>query len=209
MWVVPALRWVGDRALLRAFDGSTAVANASARALARAVSSFEEVEDAVPGAASLLVILRSGVEPSQGLTDLCEAFEAGSGAGIPSTVHDVEVRYDGEDLGAVASFCGLPPADIVRLHSEAAFTVAFVGFSPGFAYLLGLPEALRMPRLETPRTRVPAGSVAIAGEWSAVYPTSTPGGWSIIGRTDAVLFDARREPPATLAPGDRVRFVPR
>jgi KipI family sensor histidine kinase inhibitor len=95
---------------------------------------------------------------------------------------------------------------VVELHTEAEYTVAFTGFAPGFGYLTGLPEPLRQSRLDSARTRVPAGSVAVAGEFAGVYPRASPGGWRLLGRTDAVLFDPRAERPALLAPGDRVRF---
>jgi allophanate hydrolase subunit 1 len=102
----------------------------------------------------------------------------------------------------------LRPADVVELHAAAVHTVLFLGFAPGFAYLGGLPEGLVTPRRATPRERVPAGSVAIAGEHSGVYPRSMPGGWNLIGRTDRELFDPGREPPSLLEPGALVRFVP-
>ena len=93
-------------------------------------------------------------------------------------------------------------------HSDATYRAAFCGFAPGFAYLTGLDPALQLPRRATPRTRVPAGSVAIAAGYSAVYPTTSPGGWHLVGHTDAVLFDADRDPPALIAPGTTVHFVP-
>lgn len=206
-----AWRWVGDGALLRAFTGPMPEANAAARALARRVVAYEEVADAVPGAASLLVCLRRGAEPSAALrADLESLTDAAEHDGErPGTLHEIDVVYDGEDLGEVARLAGIAPEEVVRLHASASYTVAFVGFSPGFGYLLGLPEALHTPRLSSPRTRVPAGSVAIGGEWTAVYPSATPGGWRLIGRSGATLFDAPRDPPALLRPGDRVRFVPR
>jgi KipI family sensor histidine kinase inhibitor len=126
--------------------------------------------------------------------------------------HVIEVRYggeDGPDLLAVAAETGLSPERVVELHSGAEYRVAFVGFCPGFPYLVGLPRELELPRLASPRARVPAGSVAIAGAFSAIYPSATPGGWRLLGRTDATLFDFAATPPAALAPGDRVRFVPR
>ncbi|WP_199444503.1 5-oxoprolinase subunit PxpB [Umezawaea beigongshangensis] len=118
----------------------------------------------------------------------------------------VPVRYDGPDLDLVARTAGLGTDEVVALHSRAEYAVAFCGFAPGFGYLTGLPEVLHQARLESPRTSVPTGSLAIAGEYSAVYPRSTPGGWRLIGSTDLVLFDPRRDRPALLAPGDRVRF---
>jgi KipI family sensor histidine kinase inhibitor len=97
----------------------------------------------------------------------------------------------------------------VRRHTAAVYTVAFVGFSPGFPYLLGLDPSLRVPRLDSPRTSVPAGSVGIGGDQTGVYPTATPGGWRLIGRTSTALFDPRLDPPALLRAGDTVRFVAR
>ncbi len=119
----------------------------------------------------------------------------------------VPVDYDGPDLDAVAASVRLVPDAVVALHTGARFTVAFCGFAPGFAYLRGLPPRLHLPRRDTPRTRVPAGSVAIADEYSAIYPTASPGGWHLIGSTDLELFDSRRSPPALLSPGTGVRFV--
>ncbi|KUL38445.1 allophanate hydrolase [Streptomyces sp. NRRL F-4489] len=121
---------------------------------------------------------------------------------------EIPVRYDGPDLADVAALWGVTPEDVVRLHSGTAFRVAFCGFAPGFGYLTGLPVRLHVPRRATPRTRVPVGSVGLAGPYTGVYPRSSPGGWQLIGRTDAVLWDPRREPAALLAPGTPVRFVP-
>jgi KipI family sensor histidine kinase inhibitor len=121
---------------------------------------------------------------------------------------ELAVRYDGADLDAVARRCGLPVAEVVRRHSAADYTVQFCGFAPGFAYLSGLDPVLRLPRLASPRPSVPAGSVAIAGEFTGVYPRSSPGGWLLLGHTDAVLFDLDREPPALLRPGTPVRLRP-
>ncbi|MEO5901705.1 MAG: allophanate hydrolase subunit 1, partial [Ilumatobacteraceae bacterium] len=118
----------------------------------------------------------------------------------------IRVRYDGEDLASVAAASGLTVAAVVDLHATARYTVAFCGFAPGFAYLVGLPAALVLPRRRTPRTVVPAGSVAIAGEFSAVYPTPSPGGWHLLGHTSQTMFDPRDEPPALLTPGAGVRF---
>jgi inhibitor of KinA len=122
----------------------------------------------------------------------------------------IPVRYggdDGPDLEAVAQLRGLLPADVVRLHSERTYLVFMLGFAPGFAYLGPLAPELVTQRRATPRPRVPAGSVAIAGNQTAVYPLPTPGGWHLLGRTDAVLWDVERRPPALLRPGQAVRFV--
>ncbi len=124
---------------------------------------------------------------------------------------EIAVRYggaDGPDLDAVAGLHDLRPNDVVDLHSAAIYTVLFLGFAPGFAYLGGLPERLVTPRRATPRPRVPAGSVGIAGAQTGVYPLAMPGGWHLIGRTGDRLWDETRPSPTLLRPGDRVRFVP-
>jgi KipI family sensor histidine kinase inhibitor len=124
---------------------------------------------------------------------------------------EISVRYggaDGPDLDEVAALHGLRPSDVVELHAGATYRVLFLGFAPGFAYLGGLPAALATPRKATPRVRVPAGSVGIAGEQTGVYPLAMPGGWQLIGRSEVRLWDAARPSPALLRPGDRVRFVP-
>jgi KipI family sensor histidine kinase inhibitor len=118
----------------------------------------------------------------------------------------IPVRYDGPDRDLVADTAGISVAELTELHSGARYSVAFTGFAPGFGYLVGLPEPLVQARLDRPRTRVPAGSVGIAGEFTGIYPRSSPGGWRLIGHTDIALFDAQREPPALLVPGDLVRF---
>lgn len=123
---------------------------------------------------------------------------------------EVPVHYGGEagpDLAEVAAHHGLAPRELVRLHSEAAYRVFFLGFLPGFAYLEGLPPALHTPRRATPRTAVPAGSVGIGGAQTGIYPSASPGGWQLIGRTSLPLFDAGAEAPTLLQPGDRLRFV--
>ena len=119
----------------------------------------------------------------------------------------VAVRYDGADLTAVADEIGCSVEAVIAQHQDPTYLVAFCGFAPGFAYLVGLPSALHLPRLATPRTRVPAGSVAIAGEYSAVYPRESPGGWRLLGRTEATLWATDLDPPAVLTPGRAVRFV--
>jgi len=123
--------------------------------------------------------------------------------------HSVEifVRYDGDDLDFVAEQCGITTREVISLHTSVDFTVEFCGFAPGFAYLIGLPSALILPRRTTPRPRVTAGSVAIAAHYSAVYPRESPGGWHVLGTTTHDMWDIDRRPPAVLQPGMRVRFV--
>ena len=118
----------------------------------------------------------------------------------------ITVRYDGPDLADVASLTGLTEDEVVAAHTATAWTVGFGGFAPGFAYLVAGEPRLRVPRRDTPRPSVPAGSVGLAGDFSGIYPRSSPGGWQLIGRTDAELFDVTRDPPALLQPGMRVRF---
>jgi len=125
----------------------------------------------------------------------------------PGPEVELPVVYDGPDLETVAAHWACDPDEVPARHAATAFVSAFCGFSPGFAYLSGLTGSV--PRLATPRTRVPAGSVALAGPWCGVYPVASPGGWQVVGTTDATLWDARRVEPALLAPGTRVRFVAR
>jgi KipI family sensor histidine kinase inhibitor len=120
---------------------------------------------------------------------------------------EIPVVYDGGDLEDVARATGLEPDEVVVRHTASLFRVEFCGFAPGFAYLVGLDETLRLPRRSTPRPRVPAGSVAIASEYSAVYPGASPGGWHLLGSTSTRVWDVDRDPPALLAPGAAVRFV--
>ena len=123
-------------------------------------------------------------------------------------VVELPVVYDGEDLTDVAERWGTDPDGVVERHTSLEFVSAFCGFAPGFAYLSGLPSELAVPRLDSPRTRVPAGAVGIAGTWCAAYPTASPGGWRLLGRTEVALWDPGREQPALLPPGTRVRFRP-
>ncbi len=128
----------------------------------------------------------------------------------PNTLrsHTIEVVYDGEDLADVAAITGLPVEQVIQRHSRALYTVAFLGFSRSFPYLRGLDPTLHVPRRSTPRTEVPAGSVGIGAGFTGIYPMSSPGGWQLLGRTAAVMFDADQDPPSLLSPGDTVMFVP-
>lgn len=128
-------------------------------------------------------------------------------AGPAGRLVEIPVVYDGPDLDEVARLTGLSPEEVIARHTGAEHVAAFIGFQPGFAYLTGGDTLLHIPRRDVPRTRVPGGTVAIAGPYSGVYPRESPGGWRLLGSTTALMFDPAREPPALLAPGDRVRFV--
>jgi KipI family sensor histidine kinase inhibitor len=166
----------------------------------------------IPGLASLLVEL----EPASADADAVRAelerrLAEPAPSDAPARLRTIPVLYGGAvgpDLADVASLIGLPEADVAARHAAAHLRVLFDGFAPGFAYLGELPAELQVPRLDTPRTRTPAGSVAVAGSTTGIYPAELPGGWRVIGRTPIVLFDPRRDPPAYLLPGDRVRFEP-
>lgn len=165
--------------------------------------------DLVPAARSVLIRVRPG-------TDLRALEQAVLGlpepAGATSTARtdalEIPVVYDGEDLPEVAEQLGRTVAEVVALHADHPWTVAFVGFAPGFGYLAGPPEWPNIARRVVPRTRVPAGAVALAGPYSGVYPRESPGGWQLIGRTELRTWDPDRSPPALLVPGTTVRFVP-
>jgi len=168
--------------------------------------------DAVPGARTLLVDFEPQRLSRARLAErLRRSFPGTEGAGEPRRLLELPVFYDtdprfGPDLADLASGAGLSPPEFARRHASAEYNVAFLGFAPGFPYLTGLPAELHAPRLSTPRTRVPSGSVGIGGQYTGIYPGETPGGWKLIGRAPVRLFDALRDPPALLLPGDRVRF---
>ncbi|MGC4764904.1 5-oxoprolinase subunit B family protein [Micromonospora sp. DT46] len=132
---------------------------------------------------------------------------AGEAPEAAAELVEVPVTYDGEDLALVAEHWGVDVPAVVDRLRRTPFRVAFCGFAPGFAYLTGLPAELAVPRLPTPRSRVPAGSVALAGPYAGIYPAASPGGWLLVGRTTMGLFDVHADPPARLTPGTRVRLV--
>jgi KipI family sensor histidine kinase inhibitor len=160
----------------------------------------------VPAARTVLVSVQPGGDGLARLREVLATAELDRPAELGRREVRIPVRYDGPDLALAADTAGLSVPELVELHSGAEYTVAFTGFAPGFGYLVGLPAALVQARLDHPRTSVPAGSVAIAGEFTGIYPRSSPGGWRLLGRTELELFDPNREPPALLVPGDRVRF---
>ena len=195
----------GERALLLEFDGIDEVL-AWTDAVRRA--DLPGVLDVVPAAHTVLIELAAPADVGavrRRLTSLRVDPTDGSpgDGGVDVTL---DVVYDGPDLDEVARLTGLSADDVVTAHTAAPMRVGFGGFAPGFAYLVGGDPRLHVPRRAEPRTRVPAGSVGLAGEFSGVYPRETPGGWQLIGRCDAVLWDVDRTPPALLVPGSWVRF---
>jgi KipI family sensor histidine kinase inhibitor len=212
---------VGDEGLLLEvpdLDTVLALEPALRAALATASGPWREVTDVVPAARTLLLLTRTGADLAAlrtAVLGVCTSVrgECGSAAGPGSenalTSHEVEiaVHYDGPDLDDVARHTGLTAAEVVAAHTGTPWRVAFGGFAPGFAYLVGGDARLRVPRRDRPRSSVPAGAVGLAGEFSGVYPRASPGGWQLIGTTRATLWDADRDPPALLRPGTTVRFV--
>lgn len=201
------LRRCGAAAVLVELDSLTEVAAARA-----ALSDLPGVVDLVPAARTVLVSFAPGAGGLNQVRELLDRADLSKAPVSASRAVVLPSVYDGPDLELVAETAGLSVEDTVALHSGAEYTVAFCGFSPGFAYLTGLPEPLRQARLDSPRTRVPVGAIGVAGEFTGVYPRSSPGGWRLLGRLsdDAdALFDPTRTPASLLAPGDRVRFEAR
>jgi KipI family sensor histidine kinase inhibitor len=193
---------MGERAMLVA-----EIADPAGWAIALRALAVDGVVDVVPAAQTVLVTCTDRAALRAVGEVVADIVPVATGADVGDVV-TIPVRYDGADLADVAAAAGLTVADVIELHSTAEYVAAFCGFSPGFAYLRGLPRALQLPRRSTPRTSVPAGSVAIASEYAAVYPRASPGGWHLLGTTDAVLFDPTSDPPALIQPGTGVRFAP-
>ncbi|MEU3618744.1 allophanate hydrolase subunit 1 [Streptomyces sp. NPDC006872] len=196
---------VGDDALLVEVASGAEAEALHAELLRRRAAGLLGAREIVPAARTVLL---------DGLTDpdrLAAELAASVVPPAPPRVQDVveiPMRYDGPDLAEVAAHWGVAEQEVARIHAGAEFRVAFCGFAPGFGYLTGLPGRYDVPRRATPRTAVPAGSVALAGPYTGVYPRSSPGGWQLIGTAEAVLWDHARVPAALLSPGTRVRFVP-
>jgi KipI family sensor histidine kinase inhibitor len=195
------LRRAGERGVLLELAG-----NAEARRVADALRGLDGVIDVVPAHRTVLVIAKRAPDSPALVAAARAALDAEPGAETGRPI-EIPVEYDGADLSAVARLAGLSDDEVVARHTAAEYVVGFIGFAPGFAYLLGGDERLHVPRLAEPRPRVPEGSVAVAGPYSAVYPRASPGGWRLLGRTPVTLFDPALDEPARLAPGDRVRFV--
>lgn len=221
----PAIHLVNDRALLISFSHHADLLNVQ-RLLLRLAQELREhslrteaapdapLRDIVPGPGNLMLELAP--EATMLLTELTERLETcwrrleDEPPGTPRTV-EIPVRYggdDGPDLAQVAQHTGLTPLSVIERHAGGAYEVLCLGFQPGFPYLHGLDPTLSTPRRETPRSRIPAGSVAIGADRTGIYPSASPGGWQIIGRTDRTLFDTGdAEHPTLLLPGDQVRFT--
>jgi KipI family sensor histidine kinase inhibitor len=204
---------LGDSAVTIAFGTERSAQllqriQATARSLEAA--QLPHVEDIVPAYLALTVfydpIHTTYGEMSAKLLEACAAETLSIGEALNSRHHVIPVRYDGMDLEAVAAATGLSTGEVIARHTGRKYSVDLLGFVPGFAYLSELERSLQLPRRAEPRPRVTAGSVAIAAAQTAVYPLDTPGGWHIIGRTDTVMFDPSREPPALLRAGDTVQF---
>jgi KipI family sensor histidine kinase inhibitor len=195
----------GPSAVLVEVDGPEEVFSLAAEIGRRRQEGWREtLVDVVPGATTVLL---DGVT---GPDDLAAEMATWKLRPVdPGRVETVEIgcRYDGPDLADVARFWGIPETQVVDIHTSLDHRVAFCGFSPGFAYIDGLGERWQVPRRPAPRTTVPAGSVGLGGTYTGIYPRSSPGGWQIIGHTDAELWDPDGDPPALLVPGASVRFV--
>lgn len=201
------MRQAGERAWLLEWDGDEGEANAKARAVAAALraSGAPGLLDAVPAARTVLV-LGGPLFDAAGLPAL-EADPPAVPPGPAPRAHEIRFAPDGADRDEIAARCGLSPEAFLLAFTGLTFTVGFLGFTPGFAYLYGLPLAFHLPRRPSPRAAVPAGSVALAGPYVGVYPGATPGGWNLLGTTPHRLFDLRGDPPFLFSPGDPVRFV--
>jgi inhibitor of KinA len=214
----------GDSVMIAEFEERIDEAiNARARALAATITAgqFAGVLDVVPTFRSVAVYfdplrtdteaLRRKIEAGANVRLKPDATRGANTVAADAARHEIPVRYggeDGPDLAAVARFAGLSEADVVARHTALEYRVFMLGFMPGFAYLGLLDDAIRCSRLDTPRPKIRAGSVAIAGPLTAVYPSDSPGGWRIIGTTSVRPFDRHRDEPFMFAPGDYVRFAP-
>lgn len=204
-----------DAWLLRLGDTLDQRINARVHALAARVAAGRPdwLRDVVPAYASLAVFFDPRLVAADQVGAWLHRLAAQAPGDLPPARGrriEIPVVYGGEcgpDLAAAADELGIAPDRLAARHAEGDYTVAMIGFAPGFPYLFGLDPALALPRLSTPRVRVPAGSVGIAGGQTGIYPRESPGGWRLLGRTPLRLFDPGSEPPGALQPGDRVRFV--
>ncbi len=201
------MRDAGERAWLLEWEGDEAAANAKARGVAAVLRAarLPGLLDAVPAARTCLVFGGPDFDPAP-LAAL-EKAPPPPAVGPAPRAHEIRFTPDGADLDEIASRAGMTPPAFLDTFTSLTFTVGFLGFTPGFPYLYGLPRELHLPRRPSPRAAVPAGSVALAGPYAGIYPGATPGGWNLVGTTDVRLFDLSADPPFLLSPGDAVRFV--
>lgn len=226
---------MGEEAVLIEVDdiGSVVVLHAALEKGVRAgAEPWHAVQDMVPAARTILLVAPGCADLSAlgnaAVTlagELDEPGDISAAAQKAGAAHDdadagadaaddadtrvvtIPVTYDGEDLDDIAAATGMTHEEIIEAHTGASWTVAFFGFAPGFAYLAGGDPRLRVPRRDDPRTSVPSGAVGLAGEFSAIYPRTSPGGWQLLGHTDQPMWDVTAEQPSRLQPGDQVRFV--
>jgi 5-oxoprolinase (ATP-hydrolysing) subunit B len=204
----PNFRRVGEAAIVLECAGTGASSQRRLWSLARTARTWPHVREAVAGAGNLTLLFdRHAVGYEAVRNELKGAWRDARDENPSAKTIEIPVRYEGEDLAAVAAACNRSVDEVIALHLAGTYVVAFIGFLPGFAYLDGLDVRLHVSRRAQPRTRVPAGSVAIAGAQSGIYPFDSPGGWQIIGSTTLRMFDPNREPLALQQPGDSVRFV--
>lgn len=201
----PVWQWVGERGL-RVETGAATLACYESLVSQK----LDEIEDVIPADGSLLLILRNGGEVSAALRAALST-PAMASPSLTGTLHIIPAEYGGgagPDLLELAVRAHMDESTYIGNHAAVEYRVDFLGFQPGFPYLSGLPEALQVPRRKTPRVSIEAGSIAIGGRYTGIYPAAGPGGWQIIGRTSSVLFDAQRDSPTLFLPGDRIRFIP-
>ncbi|MDI9889245.1 allophanate hydrolase subunit 1 [Streptomyces sp. HNM0645] len=200
------LRPVGEDSLLVDLDTREQAQAWHARLLTwRSAATAASVREIVPGEKTVLLYGVADVRAVEAELRRWTVPALSSGSG---PVLEIPVHYNGTDIGAVAGLWGVAEDEVARIHSGIEHRVAFCGFSPGFAYMTGLGDAHHVPRHAAPRTSVPAGSVALAGPYTGIYPRASPGGWQLIGTTHVRLWDMEREPAALLMAGMRVRFIP-
>ena len=203
MTLTEPLRWrrFGNAGVLLELDDGV-----QANRWCRAVAAAGLDAEARPGWRSVLV---TSPLPIAQLVDSLHALSLDNEAPVEPRHFDIPVTYDGDDLEEVATRTAMSRDEVIARHTSADYTVVCLGFSRAFAYLSGLDRALWLPRRDTPRVRVPAGSVAIAAEQTGIYPQASPGGWHLLGSTDAVLFDEHNDPPSLVQPGDQIHFIAR
>ena len=198
-----SLRPCGDRAVLICLTDETPPAAVAGAARGR----WSSLVDAVPGHDTVQLTFSEHRPGDDEVSEWLDGQVAAGAAHHSGRLIEIPVVYDGPDIDEVARISGISPEAVIELHRSVEYRAEFSGFAPGFTYLTGLPERLQVPRRDDPRERVPRGSVAIAGVYSAVYPGASPGGWNLLGTTQLVMFDPTLSSPALVVPGDRVRFT--